>query len=310
MTRAPTPCARRSAISGAPMSMKTCRRKFTTRCCSRIPSAPSSTPISATASRSAKSDAELRALANWRGSSVRRRSSSSGADLELAPIMPSMRSPRHGRATAPPGHASSRLVRMCTICIAMRTSPCTGSVPGWHGFCNQLVTMTCPAWRHERLLAFCCCSAPGCCGCCRRQRPADPAAVAGSMAASWIASAATWRAPTCPTPASRTMICMAPISTGANATLMCMSFANFTGASFRGTELSGANLAGAKMDGADLTGAEHLDHLFPGHRPDPGEGPDPGAARRRLRRRQDQAAAGPARFTPAANFLWCLRLAT
>ena len=43
--------------------------------------------------------------------------------------------------------------------------------------------------------------------------------------------------------------------TGANATLMCMSFANFTGVSFRGTELSGANLAGAKMDGADLTGA-------------------------------------------------------
>jgi len=43
---------------------------------------------------------------------------------------------------------------------------------------------------------------------------------------------------------------------GANATLMCMSFANFTNASFRGTELSGANLAGAKLDGADLTGAK------------------------------------------------------
>ena len=42
---------------------------------------------------------------------------------------------------------------------------------------------------------------------------------------------------------------------GANATLMCMSFANFTNVTFRGTELSGANLAGAKMDGADLTGA-------------------------------------------------------
>ena len=42
---------------------------------------------------------------------------------------------------------------------------------------------------------------------------------------------------------------------GANATLMCMSFSNFTNASFRGTELSGANMAGAKMDGADLTGA-------------------------------------------------------
>jgi len=43
---------------------------------------------------------------------------------------------------------------------------------------------------------------------------------------------------------------------GANALLMCMSFADFTGASFRGTELSGANLAGSKMDGADLTGAK------------------------------------------------------
>jgi len=43
---------------------------------------------------------------------------------------------------------------------------------------------------------------------------------------------------------------------GANATLMCMSFANFTNVTFRGTELSGANLAGARMDGADLTGAK------------------------------------------------------
>ena len=42
---------------------------------------------------------------------------------------------------------------------------------------------------------------------------------------------------------------------GANATLMCMSFANFTNTSFRGADLSAANLAGAKMDGADLTGA-------------------------------------------------------
>jgi uncharacterized protein YjbI with pentapeptide repeats len=44
--------------------------------------------------------------------------------------------------------------------------------------------------------------------------------------------------------------------TGANATLMCMSFADFTDVSFRNTELSGANLAGAKLDGADLTGAK------------------------------------------------------
>jgi uncharacterized protein YjbI with pentapeptide repeats len=43
---------------------------------------------------------------------------------------------------------------------------------------------------------------------------------------------------------------------GADATLMCMSFADFTNASFRGTQLSGANLAGARLDGADLTGAK------------------------------------------------------
>ena len=48
-----------------------------------------------------------------------------------------------------------------------------------------------------------------------------------------------------------------------------------------------ANLAGAKMDGADLTGAAPH-HLISGHRPDPCEGPDPDAARCRLRRRQDQ----------------------
>ena len=37
--------------------------------------------------------------------------------------------------------------------------------------------------------------------------------------------------------------------------LMCMSFADFRGASFRGTDLSGANLAHAILDDADLTGA-------------------------------------------------------
>jgi len=42
---------------------------------------------------------------------------------------------------------------------------------------------------------------------------------------------------------------------GANATLMCMSFADFRGASFRGTILDAANLASAKLDGADITGA-------------------------------------------------------
>jgi uncharacterized protein YjbI with pentapeptide repeats len=41
----------------------------------------------------------------------------------------------------------------------------------------------------------------------------------------------------------------------ANATLMCMSYANFAGATFRGTNLSGANLAHADLDGADLSGA-------------------------------------------------------
>lgn len=43
---------------------------------------------------------------------------------------------------------------------------------------------------------------------------------------------------------------------GANATLMCMSYANFDGATFRGTNLSGANLAHARLDRADLTGAD------------------------------------------------------
>ena len=43
---------------------------------------------------------------------------------------------------------------------------------------------------------------------------------------------------------------------GADATMMCMSNADFSGASFRSTNLSGANLAGARLDGADLTGAD------------------------------------------------------
>lgn len=42
---------------------------------------------------------------------------------------------------------------------------------------------------------------------------------------------------------------------GANATLMCMSFADFRGASFRGTILDAANLGSARLDGADITGA-------------------------------------------------------
>jgi uncharacterized protein YjbI with pentapeptide repeats len=42
---------------------------------------------------------------------------------------------------------------------------------------------------------------------------------------------------------------------GAHAVLMCMSFADFKGASFKGADLSGANLAHAKLDGANFAGA-------------------------------------------------------
>ncbi len=38
--------------------------------------------------------------------------------------------------------------------------------------------------------------------------------------------------------------------------LMCMSYADFRGASFRHADLGGANLAHAKVDGADFTGAD------------------------------------------------------
>jgi uncharacterized protein YjbI with pentapeptide repeats len=51
---------------------------------------------------------------------------------------------------------------------------------------------------------------------------------------------------------------------GAHAALMCMSYADFTGASFRGTDLSGANLSFAKLDGADFTGATLTATLFKG----------------------------------------------
>lgn len=37
--------------------------------------------------------------------------------------------------------------------------------------------------------------------------------------------------------------------------LMCMSYADFKGASFRNADLAGANLAHAKLDDADFTGA-------------------------------------------------------
>ena len=42
---------------------------------------------------------------------------------------------------------------------------------------------------------------------------------------------------------------------GAKLVLMCMSYADFKGASFRHADLGGANLAHAKLDGADFTGA-------------------------------------------------------
>ena len=43
--------------------------------------------------------------------------------------------------------------------------------------------------------------------------------------------------------------------TGARLVLMCMSYADFRGASFQGADLSGANLAHAKLDDANLSGA-------------------------------------------------------
>ncbi len=43
---------------------------------------------------------------------------------------------------------------------------------------------------------------------------------------------------------------------GARLVLMCMSYADFTGASFRDANLAGANLAHAKLDDADFAGAD------------------------------------------------------
>jgi uncharacterized protein YjbI with pentapeptide repeats len=51
---------------------------------------------------------------------------------------------------------------------------------------------------------------------------------------------------------------------GAHAALMCMSYADFTGASFHGTDLSGANFSFAKLDGADFTDAILTATLFKG----------------------------------------------
>jgi uncharacterized protein YjbI with pentapeptide repeats len=43
---------------------------------------------------------------------------------------------------------------------------------------------------------------------------------------------------------------------GANAYMMCMSYANFTNVTFRKTDLGGANLGHSNLTGADLTGAD------------------------------------------------------
>ena len=43
---------------------------------------------------------------------------------------------------------------------------------------------------------------------------------------------------------------------GARLVLMCMSYADFRGASFRDADLAGANLAHATVDDADFTGAD------------------------------------------------------
>jgi uncharacterized protein YjbI with pentapeptide repeats len=43
---------------------------------------------------------------------------------------------------------------------------------------------------------------------------------------------------------------------GAKLVLMCMSYADFRGASFRHADMGGANLAHANVDGADFTGAD------------------------------------------------------
>lgn len=43
---------------------------------------------------------------------------------------------------------------------------------------------------------------------------------------------------------------------GARLVLMCMSYADFRGASFRNADLAGANLAHANVDSADFTGAD------------------------------------------------------
>ncbi len=51
---------------------------------------------------------------------------------------------------------------------------------------------------------------------------------------------------------------------GAQASLMCMSYADLRGVNFGGTDLSGANLSFAKLDGADFTDAQMTATLLKG----------------------------------------------
>jgi uncharacterized protein YjbI with pentapeptide repeats len=73
--------------------------------------------------------------------------------------------------------------------------------------------------------------------------------------------------------------------------LMCMSYADFRGASFRGTDLSGANLAHAKLDGADFSGAQLTITSF--------KGTDLSRAKGLTQKQLDQACGDAATISPA-----------
>ena len=73
--------------------------------------------------------------------------------------------------------------------------------------------------------------------------------------------------------------------------LMCMSYADFKGASFRGTDLSGANLAHAKLDGADFSGAQLTITSF--------KGTDLSRAKGLTQKQLDQACGDAATISPA-----------
>jgi len=73
--------------------------------------------------------------------------------------------------------------------------------------------------------------------------------------------------------------------------LMCMSYADFKGASFRGTDLSGANLAHAKLDGADFSGARLTITSF--------KGTDLSRTKGLTQKQLDQACGDAATISPA-----------